>query len=137
MKLKQELKEWLLKSDIENPYSITLKLMTENPITASKHLKYFRRKYERAIGARYRRYHFIPVFEPDNGNPHYHIIADRPSYLDHKEYLDQIHRTIKQVKQIKRDYNDIKPIHSINGAFNYSIKKIEAEAELDWGNYKG
>lgn len=135
--MKEELKEWLLTDEIQNPYFITLKMLAPCPITASKHLRFFRNRYERAIERRNRRYLFIPTFELDIGNPHYHIIADRPDELPHDFYIKRINDSINKTKQIRSGYNDLKKAYSIEGAFEYSIKKItndellELKAELD------
>lgn len=135
--IKEKLKDWLLTDEIQNPYSITLKMFASCEITASKHLRFFRNRYERAIERRNRRYLFIPTFEPDIGNPHYHIIANRPEDLSHDIYIKRINDSINKTKQIRSDYNDIKKAYSIEGAFEYSIKKItndellELKAELD------
>lgn len=132
---KEAIKDWLI-VEPENPYLLTLKMKNSCPLIASKHLGFFRNRYERAIKKRYKKYLFLPTFEPDIGNPHYHILANRPSYLNHDQYLDVITKTVGQVKQIQRDYNDVTEVYSVKGAFSYMIKKIDDNAEIDYLNLR-
>jgi hypothetical protein len=134
--MKEEIKHWLLQDEITNPYFLHLKMLAHCDIAASKHLRFFRNRYERAIGRRNRPYLFIPAFEPDIGNPHYHIIADRPEDLPHDIYIKRFYDCINKTKQIKRNYNRITNAYSIEGAFDYSLKKLTEHAQLDYLNLK-
>jgi hypothetical protein len=134
--MKEELKEWLLKDEITNPYAIKLAMKTPCSIIASKHLRFFRNRYERATERRYKPYLFLPIFEPDVGNPHYHIIANRPANLSHDAYIKRINYSINKTKQAKRNYNEITKAYAIEGAFKYAIKKITEQAEIDYLNLR-
>ena len=110
---------------------MTIKMQTVDKDIASKHLRFFRNRYERAIGRRDRDYVFIPILETQPDNFHFHILTDRPSGMSHEKYSDCFNKTIAKVKQIKRDYNKITAAYDLQGAVEYMTKFKNVDDDLD------
>ena len=117
--------------DIENPYALTLKMTTDCKRTAAKHLRFFRNRYERAIGRRGYSYTFVPVVECKLGNLHYHLVVNRPTELNHEEYTNRVMGIIPKVKQMHRDYNKLEEVYGLDRWINYMTKFKNKEDEFD------
>ena len=117
--------------DIENPYALTLKMTTECKRTAAKHLRFFKNRYERAIGRRGYSYVFVPVVEYKAGNLHYHLVVNRPKKMSHENYTNKVLEIIPKVKQMHRDYNKLEAAYGLERWIDYMTKFKSREDEFD------
>ena len=111
-------------------------MKTECKLTASRHLKFFKNRYARAIGKRGsgNRYTFIPVVECKDGNLHYHLVVSRPSEMTHSNYTDKVMEIIPKVKQIHRDYNKLEAAYELDRWIDYITKFQNKDDEFDFLN---
>jgi hypothetical protein len=117
--------------EIENPYALTLKMETECKRTAAKHLRFFKNRYERAIGKRGYRYTFVPVVECKAGNLHYHLVVNRPAEMSPSIYTEKVMGIIPKVKQMHRHYNKLEEVYGLDRWVNYMTKFQNKEDEFD------